>query len=228
MGGKIDIVPSESGTLSVAENSEALDEDEQIRYRINGGKLTIHYCKAAYTKAISSDSKHLRVEVPEGVNVNINNVSADVNVADIMLGKVKITNVSGDIRFASLACNELKIEVVSGKVTANEIISGKFSVNGVSGTVDIAKIAASEIDIDTVSGKTTLVLAKKCDVDVSGVSGSVNITLPTEAGATVEFSTVSGDFVSLLPHKTSKNTYTFGDGEMSVDVETVSGNLYIN
>lgn len=228
IGGEINIIPAEAGTLFAAENSEALEEGAKMRYRIKEGKLTIHYCQSAYTKSISASSKHLNIQVPEGVNIDINNVSADVKFSDIMLGKVKIGNVSGDVNFASLACNELEIETVSGKITANEIISGEFSVNGVSGSIDVAKIAASKIDIDIVSGKTNLVLAKKCELDVSGVSGSVNVTFPADAGAIVKFSTVSGKLSSDLPHKSNKDIYTFGNGEMDIDIETVSGNLYIN
>jgi DUF4097 and DUF4098 domain-containing protein YvlB len=228
VGGEIEIVSSDSAELSVSENSEGLDDDAKMHYYIKDGKLTIHYSKALYREEIDTTKKHLRVEVPEGIEIDIDNINADISIGEMALGEIKLTNVSGGVKFSSLAANEIEIENVDGAVTANEFIADEVSAESVSGEINISKISANEINFKTVSGKTTFGVTKKSEVEFSGVSGNVEINIPDDIGATVEFSTMSGKFSSEKTHKTSNKTYTFGSGEIQIAIETMSGNLHIS
>jgi len=228
VGGEIEIVSSDAQTLSITENSEELSDDAKMHYYINEGKLTIHYSKSMLKEDIDVSKKHLRVEVPEGIEIDIDSVNADIQIGEMVLGELKLTNVSGKVKFASLACNEINIENVDGDVSASEIVADEFSANSVSGAVNIYKISANEISVQTVSGKTSLGIAKKSMVKLNSVSGNIDISLPDDIGATVEFSTMSGNFSSDMPHTTSKKTYTFGKGIIEIDAETVSGSLHIS
>ena len=228
VGGEIEIVAGEGDELSVTENSEDLDDDAKIHYYIKDDKLTIHYSKALYREEVDTTKKHLRVEVPEGIEIDIDNVSADIKIGEMALSEIKLTNVSGNVEFSSLASSEIEIENVDGTVTANEFVADELSAESVSGEIKFSKISANEIKIKTVSGKTTIGLAKKSELKVSSVSGAVAINIPDDIGATIEYSTMSGTFSSEKPHKTSNKTYTFAAGEIQIAVETVSGNLHIS
>ena len=227
VNGEIEIVQSELAELSVTENGETLDSEEQMHYYIRNGKLIIHYCESGHFGEINSAKKKLRVEIPVDVDVDIDNVSADISIGEMRVGDFELTNVSGDVSFAGITAKDIDIEIVSGKIDAKSVCARTFSVNGVSGNINAAKIDADEIDIEIVSGKTELVLARACEVDISGVSGNVKITLPEGIGAEVELDSASGNLHSDRDYTKKGDTYFFGGGEAKIDVETVSGELYI-
>ncbi len=228
VGGSIEVVSSKESELSVTENSEELADDAKMHYIVKDGKLTIHYTKALYKEDVDASKKHLRVEVPEGIELDIDSVNASVKIGEMALGEIKVTNVSGHIEFSNLAASKVKIENVDGSILAGEIVADEFSADSVSGSLNISKISANEVKTKTVSGKTTLGLAKKSQVNISGVSGEVELYIDEQLGATVEYSTMSGKFSSDKPHKTGEKFYTFGLGEIEVKVETVSGNLKVS
>ena len=58
------------------------------------------------------------------------------------------------------------------------------------------------------------------------ISGEVELYVDEKLGAMVKSSTMSGKFSSDKPHTTGE-IYTFGLGEIEIEVETVSGNLKI-
>lgn len=228
VNGEIEIVQSELAELSVTENGETLDSEEQMHYYIRNGKLIIHYCESGHFGEINSAKKKLRVEIPVDVDVDIDNVSADISIGEMRVGDFELTNVSGDVSFAGITADwDIDIEIVSGKIDVKSVCARTFSVNGVSGNINAAKIDADEIDIEIVSGKTELVLARACEVDISGVSGNVKITLPEGIGAEVELDSASGNLHSDRDYTKKGDTYFFGGGEAKIDVETVSGELYI-
>jgi DUF4097 and DUF4098 domain-containing protein YvlB len=225
--GSIEIVSSKNEELRVTENSESLEEDAKMHYLIKDGKLTVHYTMALYREDVDSAYKNLRIEIPEGVELDVDSVNASIKIDEMALGKVKLTNVSGIVDFANLACSDVKIENVDGNVEADEIVADKFSASSVSGSLNISKISANEIDVSTVSGKTVLGVAKKGEVEISGMSGDIELHVSNELGATIKFSTMSGDLLSDKPHRKGEKEYTFGLGEIEIKVETMSGDLKI-
>ena len=225
--GRIEVIASDAEEFAVVENSESLTNDAKMHYLIKGDRLIIHYSKALYKEDIDESKKHIRVEIPEGIEIDIDSVTASINIGEMALGEINLTNISGNIELSNLACSKVKIENVDGHITSGGIVADEFSAGSVSGTLDISNISANKIDVSTVSGKTVLGIAKKSNVEISGISGNVQLYIAEEIGATIEFSTVSGTFSSEKPHKTNKKTYTFGLGEAVIEVETVSGNLEI-
>ncbi len=226
--GEIEIVQSELAELSVTENGEGLDSEEQLHHYIRDGKLIIHYCESGHRGKINSAKKKLRVEIPVDVDIDIDTVGADITAGEMNVEDFGLTNVSGNAKFAGItAARDIDIEIVSGSIEAEHITARSFTVEGVSGDIDVEKISADEIDVQIVSGKTKLVLAKACDIDISGVSGNVKITLPEGIGAEVELESVSGELHSDKDYTKKGDTYTFGAGETEIKVETVSGELYI-
>ncbi len=226
-GGEIEIVQRETAMLSVSESGGSLKDGEQVHHYIKNDKLTIQYCESGHIGEIDEEKKKLRVEIPAGIDLNINNTSANINVGTVSIDDCTIITVSGSVNLASVSADELDIEIVSGAVNADSMFVRDFEVNGVSGAVSVKNISADEISVNIVSGKTTLSLAKVCEVDVSGVGGDVSITLPADAGAEVEFESAGGKLNSDKSYIKDGKIYTFGEGEVKVDVETVGGNLYI-
>ena len=228
VGGEIEIVASKNAELSVTENSEELEDAAKMHYFIKDGKLTVHYCEAIYREEIDTEKKHLRIEVPEGIKIDIDSVNASIKVGEMALGEIKITNVSGNIELISIAASEIEIENVDGDIVAGEIVADEFSAESVSGTLAVRGISANEIGVTTVSGRTELGIKKRANAKISSVSGEISLVISENVGATVEYSTMSGNFISEKPHTTSKKTYIFGKGEAHIRVDSVSGSLKVS
>ena len=227
ISGNIEIIQSDAATLSVRESGGTLETEEQMHYYLRAGKLIIHYCGSGYKKNIDASAKNLKIEIPENISIDVDNVSAGVKIGDIKAKDIDISSVSGSVTFADVTADDIDIEMVSGELTMSSVSADNFSADGVSGNIKVSSISASEIDVQIVSGKTELGLTKDCDLEISGVSGSVKIALPAGIGATLEFSTVSGSLSSELEYTKDKQKYTFGTGEIEIDVETVSGNVSV-
>ena len=129
-----------------------------------------------------------------------------------------------------MIARETDIDMVSGDV----VISGDFG----------------ELDIDTVSGDVKLEGSAK-SMDVDGTSATIELRL-TQAPATIDVDTVSGNVSLLLPAETTgfeanvdavsgtvsvhgfddvtktKDYCRFGDGSIKINVDAVSGNLKID
>lgn len=85
-------------------------------------------------------------------------------------------------------------------------------------------LAAQEMEIALVSGDVSLT-AEANNLKVKTVSGNVALTLPRNAGCTLRFSSISGDFTSALPISASGKKYLLGDGQSAFSIDTTSGDL---
>ena len=77
------------------------------------------------------------------------------------------------------------------------------------------------------SGNVSIGVAACLELKADAVSASIEITLLEGLGASVSFSTVSGELNSDVAHTTQNGREVFGDGACAVKVETVSGGLTV-
>ena len=109
-----------------------------------------------------SEPSQLRLMVPLQADLEIDAVSADIDVAGMASGELSIDSVSGDINVVG-APREATIDSVSGdlKLILN---SSNVSTESVSGDIDLRGRLGGEVHVETVSG----------DIDVAGHQSSVN------------------------------------------------------
>lgn len=160
------------------------------------------------------DGNTLRVQyVRSGIfNLNIANKELTVMVPEsLLLDDVDITVVSARLDVEGICADQLKIETVSGSVKA-----------------DCERV--NEVKADAVSGSVVLQFEHAPEkIKVATVSGGVKIRLPKDAGFEVEMDSVSGRMNSSFSTKcVDDDTYVYGDGGCSIDVETVSGSLMLD
>ncbi len=108
--------------------------------------------------------------------INITTTSGCVtatNCTDRTADEIKLDSVSGTHKISGFRCNEFKLNSVSGIITA-EGVSGKGTADIVSGEI---YIGYSEWN---------------SDLKLNAVSGEIDITLPDDAGVTVDLEAVSG------------------------------------
>ncbi|MEH6416627.1 DUF4097 family beta strand repeat-containing protein [Pseudomonas sp. CGJS7] len=154
-----------------------------------------------------SEPTELRLTVPLRVALDIDAVSATVDVNGVASRELKIDSVSGDVIVAG-APREAEIESVSGdlRLTLN---SAKVSAQTVSGDLDLRGRLSGEVDVETVSGKVDVAAHQTRLSRVSGnsVSGDLRVAGGLADGAEVSLETVSGDVRLTLPSNVSANVH---------------------
>ena len=204
----ITIVRKDSGTLQVAETRKKLSNAQKMRWRLDGSKLILQYCKSGYIGRIPSKAKKLRVEVPAGIDIDINAVSADIKLENRQdFGEININTVSGDIEASTAAARKAKLSTVSGDCSLDEI-------------------QADNVEINTTSGDITLGLDRCDKADLNTISGEVRLLSLPDGGAKIDFDHVSGD-LHAQNYSSEGKEYVFGQGKCKVSVSTVSGDLTV-
>jgi len=229
ISGKINIHRSEDGNLTAFEKEQDLESEKKMHYYLNGGILIIQYCESGYNRHwLSSSEKELDLYLPEGIDVDIDNISSNITFAsDIMLEDVDISNISGNIYIKKLTADSFEFENVSGELFADEIRADRVDGETVSGDIEIDALYAYEFNAETVSGDAELGVYDKTDINIDSVSGSISLIISKNIGLSVDFSSISGDLKTSLSYVEENDTYNFGANGARAEIETVSGNLYV-
>jgi DUF4097 and DUF4098 domain-containing protein YvlB len=205
IGGEINVIAGDR--ISIEEESIKGDY-YPLYYRVNEDALVIQYCESGTSsKDISKTAKKLVVTIPSTIkDVNIDDVSASVNIDVDTL-------------------RELEIDDVSGKIDVKASMVDDLDIDAVSCNIDVAVAKAGKIEVDTVSGSADITIDSSMDlssIKADSVSGNINLYLDGVRGYRLVFESISG-----------KKDAEFVDGSdaslprFDIKVETVSGNLNI-
>jgi hypothetical protein len=146
---------------------------------------------------------------------------------------------------------EVHVRVPAGVRFSASTVSGDVEVEGLSGDVqahsvsgDVAVSTRGTVEAGSVSGDLTVSMGRlpaRGTLEFKTVSGDVEITLPSDAGAELRASTLSGEIDSDFPLEMSGSDRgrgyvrvgqrargTLGDGGVRVEVETVSGDITVH
>ena len=162
-----------------------------------------------------TEPTELRLMVPLQAGLEIDSVSADIDVSGVAPDELSIDSVSGDVAVAA-APREAKIDSVSGDLTLT-LNRANASIGTVSGDVRLRGKLGDKLDIETVSGDIDVVVANTAMREVSGatVSGALRIATALAADGRINLESVSGDIALGLPR----------DVSASVRGESFSGDL---
>lgn len=146
-----------------------------------------------------SEPTELRLMVPIRVDLEIDAVSADIDVSGVASGELSIDSVSGDITVAA-APRKAQVESVSGdmRLTLN---SGQVGVESVSGDVQLRGRMDGEVKVESVSGDVTFATVGSSlrRFSAATVSGDMRIETAMASGGRVSLASVSGDLDIQLP-----------------------------
>lgn len=158
----------------------------------------------------------LILKVPLQASLNIDAVSASVNVQGVAPLKLEINSVSGDVVVAG-APGRTDIETISGnqKLTLNS--NGPVSVNSVSGDVMLRGRLKGALKAETVSGGVHVDSMGEPvrSFSFNSVSGDTDARIGLVDGGQIRGETVSGDVTLRMPRALSA----------SVSAESFSGDL---
>lgn len=201
------------------------------------------------------DDAILDIKVPAGASLDINTVSADIEVQGVR-GSQRLEAVSGDVTTAAYS-EQLDVRTISGNAVVNgtggkarveaESVSGDVTVRGVDGEVQAQSVSgnvkldlgtATRLKLETVSGnvKASLTLASDARLDAESVSGDVDIRFGKPVNGEFELETFSGDIDSCFGPKPERKSqyapgtelrFTQGSGGARVSIDTLSGTISI-
>lgn len=261
IAGEINISQSTDGTVSFnCPEDKDLEEDFRLRYLVKDGKLTIQFTKPfnVFQQLLKGNriKKTLNISLPKDISeVNVDNVSSDINITNTDIDTLRIDNVSGHITIEgeSTNCSDIgaiSIDSVSGTIAINSIISSDFFVDTVSGDVTASNITSrlfkigsvsgvvkadgsfEKVDVETVSGKVDInSITMIRNLEAESVSADINIAIPENDGFSVRVDTVSGKLTSDFDIPKQGTHYRYKNGDQydpSFEIETISGDVTIN
>jgi DUF4097 and DUF4098 domain-containing protein YvlB len=201
------------------------------------------------------DDANLDIRVPKGASLDINTVSANIDVQGV-LGEQRLESVSGDVTATAFdeqldlrtisgdakvsgsgGTVRIQAESTSGDVTVRDV-AGELEAQSVSGDVEFEMGMASRVQVETVSGnvKGSLTLMDNARLEAESVSGSVNLRFGQPVNGEFDLETFSGGINNCFgPDAERKSKYApgtevsfrQGDGGARVSVDTLSGNITI-
>ena len=182
---------------------------------------------------VESVSADIDLEGSEGDSIVINTVSGDVE-AGAAPQRLEIHSVSGDVEFDGQTSRSM-VETVSGEISLRGV-NGEVTVSTVSGDVSLITDRVDRARFESVSGDMKLDLAVNDEGRLSGdsMSGDLVLRLPANQGASFTAQTFSGDIRSDFGETAkgskgpgSKLEYLEGNNGASIRLESFSGDIHI-
>lgn len=156
----------------------------------------------------------LEITVPQKVSLDIESVSAEVDVQQIAGRKLDVSSVSGNIVVTASSPGEASFENVSGNTTLR-ITTDNVSAESVSGDINLQGGLSGRVSMETVSGNASLIAKTLSKLQFSSVSGDADVQAVLAANGVVTGETVSGTLRLSLPKTTSAQ----------LSIETFSGDI---
>ena len=226
--GSIVLAESDKAELSAGESgSGSLSKKQQMQHRLNDGVLEIYYCASGYRGDIHAKDKDLLLELPAGVPLTVESVSAPIEAAVLTSSRLTVNSVSGDVEIERLESSGTAIDTVSGEIELDFAVAGEgLTLLSVSGDISVEQLSTEQLSAETVSGKLDIEITACREAKLSTVSGASEIKLPADGG-TIRFTTTSGSLETQRAFQQQENFYGFGPGDCRIIVESVSGNLRV-
>lgn len=163
----------------------------------------------------SGGDTHLQIELPRGVSLDVDAVSAEIDIRGISGERIKANAVSGRIELRDSAPQRLQVDTVSGAQRI-ESSAREIALESVSGAIDIDARAAETLRVEAVSGAVDVRLQQPIrELRSETVSGRTRVSGGPTADGSLRIETLSGTLRLELPANTSAR----------IEAETFSGRI---
>lgn len=172
----------------------------------------------------------LFVEVPGKVKIiELKHVSGKIRIEELILDQLVVSTANGDVFLKKSMIDRISLNNADGDFHLEEVIVKHLKVNSASGDVHVHGFAES-VKINTASGDIDLETPGTKDLNISTVSGDAQIKTKHEnLNMKLNFKTMSGcimyyekDVEKVIE---GSGIYEFGQGEASITISTVSGDV---
>jgi DUF4097 and DUF4098 domain-containing protein YvlB len=192
LAGSIEITAWDEAKIEIKGNLGADVEKVDISESENGIHVRVH--NKPNERHI--DDTDLFLRIPLAASVEVESVSADIDVDGSEGVSVVASTVSGDVD-VNASTQRLEIHSVSGDVEFDGAAS-RSSIETVSGEISLSGVS-SEISVSTVSGDVSLIAEEVGRGRFESVSGELKLELSVSDGGRLTSDSMSGDTVLRLP-----------------------------
>jgi DUF4097 and DUF4098 domain-containing protein YvlB len=183
---------------------------------------------------VESVSANVEVSAVEGERMSLSSVSGDIGMSGSPK-RLEVSTVSGTQRLDS-ASADVRMETVSGQIRLKGATPQNLGAESVSGDIELQLEAAQgAVSAETVSGDVRLTAARLAgQIRIESMSGSIDLLLPSSGSARLQASSFSGTIDSDAGEVERRKygpgaslTHVLGNGDANVSVETFSGRIKI-
>ena len=192
LAGSVEVTVWKKAEIEI--KGELGDDVEEVQISATGNGIQIRVKNKQNVHNIDGTDLHLRV--PLAASIEVETVSADIDMNGSAGESIVLNTVSGDVE-AQASPQRLEIQTVSGEVEFVGSIS-RSSVETVSGDISLSGVHG-EIEISTVSGDVSLIAEKVDRGRFESVSGDTKLDLAINDNGRLASESMSGDFVLRLP-----------------------------
>ena len=213
VSGSVDvtIAPETESKITFRETN---GEEHPMVYEIKGKTLVIHFTEPSINLSFGNfytPDKDLIVVIP----------------ADWVCQSLDISAVSADVKVLLPEARDVEVENVSGKTELRLESSQSISVENISGEVSFIG-QCETFECNSVSGDCNVYLSKDAkEITLESVSGDLTVSLFKQYGFTASIDSTSGNIYSDYSTTVSGGKHTYGDGNVRIEAETVSGDIFI-
>jgi len=228
------------------------DGAERLDLTSEGRRIVVEVILPRHARHV--EGSDLLVRVPKGSRIEVEAVSAEVEVTDIT-GLLDLHAISGDIT-ARGAAREITAQTVSGMIVieaaspkiAAESVSGDITVEGVRGEIELSTVsgdvdlrasgAVERLSFSSVSGELrfTGVLSPRATLKAETHSGDITLALGSKPAGDFSITTFSGEIDNAFGPRGKRTSryspgreleFTLGNAGTRVDVTTFSGDVFL-
>ncbi len=228
VGENINVVTYSGNTVRVEQTGSGIKENDMMRFGMMGNTLVAESGKVKLWSFGKSSRSTVTLYLPENsaVKLEVSTVSGDMSVDGGSYEALDMDSASGNLSAVAQVENGFKGETVSGNISFDG--SAKtVDAESMSGEIDIAAGGLERAKLESVSGNAGIACGEADalkQVKIDTVSGDVGVELPVGTGFELSFDTVSGDEKNSV--EMTGNVH--GDGQVDLDVDTLSGNLTLS
>ncbi|HEX9103753.1 MAG TPA: DUF4097 family beta strand repeat-containing protein [Polyangia bacterium] len=224
--------------------AQLVDSSGAVQLQQSGDRVEVSLqTKGSWPHVPAGIDGKLRLEVPQGTNVELTSASGDIAVRDTN-GGVRLRTASGEVRLRKVA--NVEVMAVSGDVVV-ENASGEVRLRTVSGDAQVSQsgatggaYGASKLEYGTTSGDLdwTGVCKAGCRIEARSTSGDVKLRMSSDSSFDLRYASHSGDVADDLKMQTLEQSESrhgsggslharYGKGEGLVEAQTFSGDLHV-
>ena len=141
---------------------------------------------------------------------------------------------------ADWICHSLEIETGAAGIYVTDLTIREVEIDAASGVCHFENCTVTQFDIDTASGDVYFTgsldrmdfdaASASCQLTLNNVPQQIDLdsmTLPEDAGFSLEMDALSGDFSSNFETKLQNGRYICGDGSCRITISALSGDVSI-
>jgi len=159
--------------------------------------------------------------------------NGDIRLGDLK-GNLEVSTQSGDVSLLKGKLNQASVETKSGDVQIEDV-NANANIRTSSGDVRMTRCSGKSIAVEAVSGTVTIEASEPVDghVNIRTVNGDARVAIPSGSDCRVALSTLRGDVRSSITLQDeargdSRLTGKLGDGQGSIDISAVHGNVFLD